>query len=260
MLGTHGAWRRVVPAAVVGVVAGCGVGVSQLPSAPPSVAATPTPSAASAASEDLERLRALGYLDYSEEAPSAAGGGVVSLDRERVQPGYTLVVYAGACACDLITITGEVVRSWSDQPCRRWEQARLLGDGSLLVVASDSDQDEPVNQQMEGRSLLKLGWDGSVLWRRRLNVHHDVQVLPDGRLLTLLMERRLIPGIDPSVESVCYTQSRYQYQSLARSSTLATTSTPTAPVTRSACATTCWPRRTATAWASCTSARPARPS
>ncbi len=149
---------------------------------------------------DLDKLRALGYLDYSDAPPQAPGEGTVLWNREAAYPGYTLVVYAGACSCELITLDGTIVKTWSDSPCRRWEQARLLPEGDLLVVGTRSNPEQPVAQQMEGRFLLRLSWDGEVVWRRRLNVHHDVALTPDGRLLTLLFERRVIAEIDPDVE------------------------------------------------------------
>jgi hypothetical protein len=161
---------------------------------------TGEPGAQDRGDEDLDRLRALGYLDSSEEPEQIPGEGTVLWEREKAQPGYTLVVYAGACACDLIKLDGTVVQSWGDGECRRWEQAQLLPDGDLLVVGTHSTKDQPVFEQMEGRFLLRLGWDGSVRWRRRLNVHHDIEETPDGRWLSLMMERRRIEEIDPNVE------------------------------------------------------------
>lgn len=149
---------------------------------------------------DLDKLRALGYLDYSDAPTQTPGEGTIRWDREAAYPGYTLVVYSGACSCDLITLDGAVVKTWSDKPCRRWEQARLLPGGDLLVVGTRSNSEDRVSQQMAGRFLLRLSWDGEVVWRRQLAVHHDVEVTPDGKLLTLLFERRVIDEIDPEVE------------------------------------------------------------
>jgi hypothetical protein len=39
-----------------------------------------------------------------------------------------------------------------------------------------------------------------MLWRREVPAHHYVEVLPDGRLLTLLTQSRHIPSVDPEVE------------------------------------------------------------
>ena len=150
--------------------------------------------------QELEQLRALGYLDYSEEPKQEPGEGVVLWDQETAQPGYTLIVYAGACACDLIAMDGEVVQSWSDSPCRRWEQAQLLPDGDLLVVGTRSSKEQKINEQMGGRYLLRLSWNGDVRWRRFLKVHHDIEMTPQGSWLALMVEPRLVKEIDPEVE------------------------------------------------------------
>jgi len=146
--------------------------------------------------KDLDRLRVLGYLDLSEEPPQIPGEGTVLWEQEKAQPGYTLIVYAGACACDLIKLDGTVVQSWQDRECHRWEQAHLLSDGDLLVVGTD----QPVSKQMEGRFLLRLRWDGSVRWRRRLSVHHDIEETPDGLWLSLMMQPRRVDEIDPDID------------------------------------------------------------
>jgi len=150
--------------------------------------------------DDLERLRALGYLDYTEEPEQMPGEGTMLWNKDETEIGYTLVVYAGACASDLITLDGKVIQTWSDHPCRRWEQAKLLPDGDLLVVGTHSSKEQPIIEQMEGRYLLRLSWDGEIRWRKRLKVHHDIEVTPQGSLLTLMMDRRVIEDIDPEVE------------------------------------------------------------
>ena len=150
--------------------------------------------------DDLDRLRALGYLDYSEEIPQAPGAGTQLLDPTRAFPGSTLVIYGGTCSAELITLEGHVLNSWSLDSCRRWDQAVLGSDGSLLVVGSRSDTDRPVSEQMKSSFLVKLSWSNEVLWQRKLPVHHDVEVLADGTLLTLLLTRRMIDAIDPEAE------------------------------------------------------------
>jgi hypothetical protein len=47
---------------------------------------------------------------------------------------------------------------------------------------------------------MRLDWSGEVLWQRHMNAHHDVVVLPDGRLLALAFQRRRAPAVHPSVD------------------------------------------------------------
>ena len=156
--------------------------------------------AATVAQEDLDQLRALGYLDYSEEIPQAPGRGTKFLDSNRAFPGSTLVIYGGTCSAELITLEGGVLNSWSLSPCRRWDQAVLGSDGSLLVVGSRSDTNRPVSEQMKASFLVKLSWSNEVVWQRSLTVHHDVELLPSGEMLTLLLSRLMIPEIDQKAE------------------------------------------------------------
>lgn len=154
-------------------------------------------SATPADDERIERLRSLGYLDTSGLPKQPAGRGGRILDRAAAFPGYTLVVFAGACRCELLDFEGAVIRSWSDQPCHRWEHAELLPDGDLVVVGARDDEEKVPDPIASGRYLLRLSWDGRVVWRREINAHHDVSLTGDGKLLTLVMKRRRIPEIDP---------------------------------------------------------------
>jgi len=166
-----------------------------------SKAASPSPGPAheGASEEELERLRALGYLDTKGLPKQAAGRGARVLDAAKVAPGATLAVFAGACAAQLLSIDGQVLRAWKDpEPCHRWEHAELLPDGDLIAVGARLDEDAVPDPIETGRYVLRLRWNGTVLWRRAINAHHDISVLPDGGFLTLVMERRRIPGIDPA--------------------------------------------------------------
>ena len=147
--------------------------------------------------EALERLRSLGYLGTAGLPKRGAGRGAVTLDRDRVAPGDTLVVYSGACRADLLSPAGELVRSWTDQPCHRWDHAELLPDGGVAVVGALIDEDEAEDPISAGRYLMRLSSRGDVVWRLEINAHHDVSITPDGKLLTLVMTRRRVPAIDP---------------------------------------------------------------
>ncbi|MBI4918283.1 MAG: aryl-sulfate sulfotransferase [Acidobacteria bacterium] len=173
------------------------------PTRPPA-AVTPAPPAVASPPadwrQDLERLRALGYMDYSDAPALPAGKGVTLLDRKRASPGYTLVVFARTCTAQLVTLEGTVVRSWSDRPCHRWEHAELLPEGDLLVVGTRFDPDRVSDPTRLGRYLMRLSWDGKADWRSDLNAHHDVEVTPRGQLLTLVAARRRIASVDPDAD------------------------------------------------------------
>lgn len=178
-------------------VTGCGQPPAAAPPAPSSLATSGDPGS-SASEDELERLRSLGYLDTTDLPKLGAGMGVRFLDSDLASPGYTLVVFAGSCTCQLISLDGRIVRSWSDaEPCHRWEHAQLLPDGDLVVVGTRLGHDQAPDPLETGRFVMRLGWTGERVWRLEINAHHDVSPTPDGNLMTLVYQRRRVPTIDP---------------------------------------------------------------
>jgi hypothetical protein len=125
--------------------------------------------------DTLDRLHAIGYVDYSREQAAEADSGVVVYDPERSQPGYNLVEYRALYRADLIDARGRVLRSWRHGAGGGWARALLRPDGDLMLVGLDD----------KGRYMARLGWDGQLRWRRKLLVHHEVAPAPGGRLMSL---------------------------------------------------------------------------
>ena len=142
--------------------------------------------------EALERLRALPYVDHAAELPENAEVGVTVLDRERAQPGLTLYTNAKDCSTKLIELDGTVLHSWSRRPCYRWDNNVLLPDGDLLVTGRSQ-------RGPDARYLLRASWDGGEVWNVPLDVHHDVEQTPDGRILALAHRMRQIEELHPSI-------------------------------------------------------------
>jgi hypothetical protein len=175
-------------------------------SAPPT---TSEPAAAAAAAGDAggaapdeaeaERLAALGYLEVVETEDPDLPVGVLSADPTRMQPGLTYFTNVVGCSSSLVTAAGEEVRRWSLAPCHQWLNSVLLPDGSVLAVHANPAASEAAAELGDERELVKLDWEGRVAWRRRMPAHHDVELLPDGRIATLLLHFRVIPELDPSV-------------------------------------------------------------
>lgn len=139
----------------------------------------------------LDGLAHLGYVDYA--APDAErSAGVVLRDPEHAHPGYTLVTSLTNAAAMLVDPEGREVRSWDEGagPEARWARVRLLANGDLLCVSPKPD------------ALTRRRFDGTLVWRLPLEVHHDGIELPDGRLLVLTRRFRAIPAVDPVRRSV----------------------------------------------------------
>lgn len=153
--------------------------------------------------QELERLRSTGYLD-SADIGEGEGRGVVHRDAERSCPGYNLYAIRKLCRAELVDEDGKLFRSWSYSPSRTWEHCELLPNGDLLVVGSEPgglpDGARPAAIGDSARYALRFNWDGELLWKRDLQVHHDIEVTPGGNLLVLAFERRLEPRIHPSIK------------------------------------------------------------
>jgi hypothetical protein len=133
----------------------------------------------------LDEFAALGYVVYAR-VDAEAGSGVVLHQRDAAAGGYTLVTSLPHSRATLIDMDGVEVRAWEDpeHADTRWSRARLLANGDVLCIASRADL------------LTRLTFEGELVWRLPLEVHHDGVELPDGRLLVLTRSFRAIPEID----------------------------------------------------------------
>ncbi len=152
---------------------------------------------------DVEALRALPYAGstrVSGDEPS----GVIRRDPERSCPGYNLYSAQQLNLAELIDEEGTVLRSWRYSPSQVWENCELLENGDLLVVGAEPT-DWPDEQPFlriadDARYLLRLDWEGRILWKRKLPIHHDVEITPDGKILALTFRRRFEPRIHPRIQ------------------------------------------------------------
>ena len=175
---------------VCAVGASCGSEPAPVPEAPPE--------ASRLSDAEVERLRSLGYVDVVEDGDATLPDGVLRHDPSRSQAGLTLFSNVYGCSAQLMTLEGEVVNRWSHEPCFKWDNAVLFENGNLLAVHRGPG-DGTASGDAASRVLLLFDWDGKILWRSRLPAHHDVDRRPDGVLVTLSSEHRVIPEIDPVV-------------------------------------------------------------
>ena len=133
--------------------------------------------AAAARAEATRSLAALGYIDYSSEKANPDLMGVVRSDPRRSHPGYNLYSNSALASAFLIDEAGKVIHSWSHAESDRWANAELLPNGDLLVPGTNPK-----------RYLLRLSWDGRVIWKRDITAHHDVEVTPRDQILALTIK------------------------------------------------------------------------
>ena len=120
-------------------------------------------------------------------------------DPERAYNGYTLYTSGGGAYASLIDMDGREVHRWAlpfsqvwdTNPSGRaarsddliyWRKAIMYPDGDLLamyIAAGDTPW---------GYGLVRLDADSNVIWRYKGATHHDIDIAPDGRVITLTHE------------------------------------------------------------------------
>lgn len=148
--------------------------------------------------ELMEDLAALGYADTYERA--GAEGGVVLHDPARSQPGWNLVVSTHGPVAVLTDMEGHALHEWRHPASAiqgwgtdregSWRRARLLPGGDLLAI-------------FDGVGLIRLDQRSQLRWALRGGYHHDLAVAPDGTILVLDRETRILEEFDrtrPTVE------------------------------------------------------------
>ncbi len=134
-----------------------------------------------------------GYVDEDEE--TAAREGLVSVDRGRSYPGYTLYSVFSLGKAILVDHAGVVVHHWRAPMPSRWAHAELLENGDLLttgiVVVDESAEVDPDDAaDRERRYALRMSWTGEVTWLIRNSAHHEMTLDPDGRIVTFTAKAR----------------------------------------------------------------------
>jgi hypothetical protein len=152
--------------------------------------------------EEFTRLLSLGYVSGSNPIP--ANTGVVVYDGRGAQDGlnfYTSGHFPGAVLMDM---TGKALHEWrykfldawnafpgSERPDRVksggfWRRARLMDNGDVIAI-------------YDWLGIIKVDKDSKLLWAQFGGFHHDLDLLPDGGIVTLLRKARIVPRINPEL-------------------------------------------------------------
>jgi hypothetical protein len=111
--------------------------------------------------------------------------------RDATTPGLNLVVSAHAPEALLMDMDGRMLHRWHRDPREVWpdrrggpcfRRAHLLPGGALLGI-------------YEKRGLVRLDARGEVLWAYGGQAHHDLDVLPDGRIAVLTRREHVVPRL-----------------------------------------------------------------
>jgi hypothetical protein len=133
-----------------------------------------------------DRLGQLRSLPYTAVTDYEAGGeaGVLVFERDKAAAGYNLYCSRVLPEVYLMDMDGVIVHTWSrpGDDIWVWDNAVMQPGGDLIVINKFKD-------------LLRLTWDSEVVWRLKMDVHHDVAVLPDGSFYAIIRGAELYRGL-----------------------------------------------------------------
>jgi hypothetical protein len=150
--------------------------------------------------EEVQKLKSIGYLAGSTKAPEIWG--VTVYDSTKTWDGLNFYTSGDTPGAVLMDMRGHVLHTWeyafmdawrqgpggelprSSKGAGFWRRAYLFENGDVIAI-------------FDGHGIIKVDKDSNLIWARFGGFHHDLDVLPDGRIYTLLREPRIIPSINP---------------------------------------------------------------
>ncbi len=150
----------------------------------------------------VDKLRELGYSDYSLEAADAKRVGVVLNDAARSQPGCNLISLGKRAEALLFDAQGTELKRWSDPQGRNWDHVELCDNGDLLVVGANEGTRKQSAAVCDDHYLARYSWNGALLWKAAHNAHHDVQFTPRRQMVSLTAGLRYVPEYDKKFQVV----------------------------------------------------------
>ncbi len=148
---------------------------------------------------EIERLKSIGYLTGSQLPPERVG--ITVYDRSRAYDGYNFYTSGDAPAARLMDMEGNVLHEWryqfidawrtgpmtelpkSTKGAGFWRRAYLFPNGDVLAI-------------YDGMGLIKIDKDSNLIWAYLEGAHHDLDVLPDGRIYTIIREAHINPTVN----------------------------------------------------------------
>jgi hypothetical protein len=141
----------------------------------------------------LKALRSVPYTFVTNEEVDPNKSGVVTYQPEKSCRGYNL--YCGRLSSEVILMdmTGRVIHRWtySDEKHSIWNHAVMLDNGDALIIRKLHD-------------LIKLDWESNLVWRKEIEPHHDLAVVPDGSIYVIVRESHLHRGVSVRFPSIVH--------------------------------------------------------
>jgi len=134
---------------------------------------------------ELERLRSIGYLTGSVEAPERSG--VTIYDAARTSDGLNFYTSGHMSGAVLMDMDGSILHEWEcsftdafpemkgeklTENSEYWRYAHLMDNGDVIAI-------------FESYGLVKLDSKSNLLWAHLGGNHHDLEITEDGDIHTL---------------------------------------------------------------------------
>jgi hypothetical protein len=151
---------------------------------------------------EFHRLLSLGYVSGSDPVP--ANTGVVVHDGSRVWEGVNFFTSGHFPGAVLMDMAGNVLHRWeykfldawnqfpgSERPKTIktggfWRHAHLFPNGDVIAV-------------FDWLGIIKVDRHSNLIWAQFGGFHHDLDLLPDGSIVTLLRKARIVERIHPEL-------------------------------------------------------------
>jgi hypothetical protein len=142
--------------------------------------------------EARKRLETLSYLPGHKPAPAAKN--VTVYNEKKAYNGLNLYCSGHGPEAILMDMKGNQLHSWQYDIAKVWKKeydplipehqfwrrVHLLENGDLLAI-------------FEGYGLIKLDKDSNLTWSYPGKAHHDLYIMPDGKIYVLTREANIIP-------------------------------------------------------------------
>jgi hypothetical protein len=132
----------------------------------------------------LKVLRSVPYTTVTEKEVSPEEAGVVAYSRSKAYRGYNIYCDRLNSSVVLMDMEGNTVHTWTypDEKPRHWDHAVMLPDGGVVVIRKFYD-------------VLRLDWESNLVWRSKIDSHHELTPLPDGTILVAARELHIHRGL-----------------------------------------------------------------
>jgi outer membrane protein assembly factor BamB len=150
--------------------------------------------------DEIVALRSIGYLAGSRKPPEDVG--ITAYDTTRAYRGLNFFTSGDSPSATLMDMNGNLLHRWSYRFIDAWEtgpreelpqsakgagfwrRAYLFDNGDVLAI-------------YDGLGLIKVDKNSKLIWAYLEGAHHDLDVLPDGRIFTLIREAGIDRMVNP---------------------------------------------------------------